>query len=282
MSQAFAIGLFGNTLLALVKLGAGFASGSLSLTADGWHSLSDMATNAGAWVAHRFARKPPDEDHHYGHGNAEALAGLVIGAMLVAGGFAVGATGITSEERLREDARGWALAVACLSVLGNVALAWITSRSARVGRSQSLKALARDNLSDALSGLLVVLAILLAGLGLDWAEPVAAVVIGALIVVLGFHSLLEGLHVLMDRVPDTGLRERLGTTARAVQGVRGVQTIRVHPLGDHLRVDLGISVDGALTVEEGHRIAHEVEERLQEEHPDVGGVHVHVGPHRAS
>ena len=278
-SRAFAIGLFGNTALAILKLAVGWLSGSLALTADGWHSLSDVVTNAGAWIAHVIGKRPPDEDHHYGHGNAEAVAGVLIGATLVTGGAAVAASGMFSETELRPEAHVLALSVALISVAANLGLAWITTHSARTARSQSLMALARDNLSDALSGLLVVIAIVLARFGMSWAEPLTAVMIGALIVFLGFRSLVDGLHVLMDRAPDLDLRGRLTETAEEVSGVRGVQTVRVHPLGDHVRVDLEISVDGTLTVDEGHRIAHAVEEALRRSHDDIGGVHVHVNPH---
>ena len=238
VGRVFAIGLIGNTVLAAAKLAAGWFGGSVALLADGWHSLSDILTNGGGWLAHTISKAPPDEDHHYGHGNAEAVAGVLIGLMLVAGGIGVAWSGLFSRVELRHSAVGLALAVAVLSIGANVALSWITTQVARRARSQSLMALARDNLSDALTGVLVVLAIAGTHFGLPWAEPLAAVVIGALIVFLGFHSLADGLHVLMDRVPDPTLRGRLAGDAGAVSGVRDVQEVRVHPLGDHVRVYL--------------------------------------------
>jgi cation diffusion facilitator family transporter len=157
-------------------------------------------------------------------------------------------------------------------------LAWITLRAARDGTSQGLRALARDNASDAMAGVLVILGIAGAKSGLTWSEPAAAVAIGLLIVILGLRSARDGFDVLMDRVPDPTLRERLTGLAAGVDQVRGVQRVRVHPMGTNHWVDLEISVDGRLTVEEGHRIAHAVEQALVQSNLHVKGVQVHVNP----
>ena len=275
----FAIGLAGNLALAVLKLGVGWWAGSRALIADGWHSLSDLATNGGVWLAHRWSKSPPDEDHHYGHGNAEPLAGLVVGVVLIVGGIGVAWEGLTSRAVLASGTALWvALGVALFSMVVNVGLAWITWREARRLRSHGLFALAKDNASDVLAAWLVVIGIVAASFGVSWAETAAAVAIGLLIVVMGFSSARAGLDVLMDRSPDPELRAALTRIARATPSVREVQQVRVHPLGTHSRVDMQISVDGSLSVAEGHEIAHAVEDAIRAEHPEVAEVSVHVNP----
>ena len=275
---AFRIGFFGNTALALSKLGIGWLAGSRALLADGTHSLSDVASNGGAWLAHRFSRRAPDDDHHYGHGKAEAFAGLVVGMLLIVGGLAVI---WESNASTIELATGWkaglALGMAVVSIAANLGLAWLTQRAARSTRSPGLAALARDNGSDALAGALVVLGILGSWWGVGWAEPTAAVLIGAMIAWMGWRSSRDSFDLLMDR-SDPRLRAAIAETAAAVAQVRGVQSVRVHPLGSSHGVDLEISVDGKLTVEEGHRIAHSVERATTTAHSSVQEVHVHVNP----
>jgi cation diffusion facilitator family transporter len=277
--RAFRIGLFGNLGLAGLKLAVGWVAGSPALVADGWHSSSDVVMNGGTWLAHRFGRREPDEDHHYGHAKAEAFAGLIVGLFLVGVGFAVMWETRTTEQR---SARGWsgncALAIAVLSIVVNVGLAWISLRAGRTARSAGLFALARDDLSDALASFLVVLAILGSWSALNWAEPAAVIVIGCLIVVMGARSVVEGFDILMDRVSDKALRGKLERTARGVDEVRGVQSVRVHPVGNGYRVDMEISVDGALSVGQGHQVAHSVERAVTAEHSAVIEVHVHVNP----
>ena len=275
----FALGMFGNLALAIVKLVVGWWAGSRALVADGWHSLGDLVTNGGVWLAHRWSKVPADEDHHYGHGNAEPLAGLIVGVVLVVGGIGVTWSGLTSKAELRQGTALYtALGVAFLSMFVNVGLAWVTYREGKRLRSQGLMALARDNASDVLAAWLVVIGIVGAALGFTWAESAAAVAIGLLVVWMGLGSARAGLDVLMDRTRDPKLRGELWALAEGIDMVRGVQSVRVHPVGSENRVDMEISVDGELTVSMGHEIAHRVEEAITATHPSVSDVHVHVNP----
>lgn len=273
------LGLWANSSLAGLKLLVGWLTGSRALMADGWHSLSDILTNGGVWLAHRWSKSPPDEDHHYGHGNAEALAGVIVGLILVGGGVGVAWSGLVSEARLQEGASVWvALAMAGVSVAANLGLAVVTIRAGRASGSHGVMALGRDNASDALAGVLVILGIVGSRFGLGWAEPAVAVLIGALIIVMGVRSVKEGIAVLMDQVDDPDLRRRLIETAVATAEVKEVQGVRLHPLGAEIRADMTISVDGTLTVDQGDEIAHSVECEVTNAHPRVREVHVHVNP----
>jgi len=276
---AFSMELVGNTVLALLKVMVGLAAGSRALVADGWHSFSDVAVGLATWGAHRFSLRPPDQDHHYGHGRAEALAGAGVGLVLLGGGVWVGVSAWTSEAVLQEGPAFWgALAVAVASVAGNLFLAWFSHRVGRSHQSQVLLALSRDDGSDALSSVLVVAGLVGSRIGWTWAEPVVGTAIGCLIVWMGWHSVREGVDVLMDRVDDPELRAELERRAAEVMGVKGVQSVRIHPLGARVRVDMEISVDGELTVEDGHAIAHRVEAAVTGSLAHVEEVHVHVNP----
>jgi cation diffusion facilitator family transporter len=115
--RAHRLGVLVNALLAVFKIGGGALSGSPSLLADGFHSIADLVTNAVAWFSFRVARRPADEDHHYGHGKAEALAGAFVGAVLVVAGASVVWEAFALE---RPEYKGWeapiALSFAAVSV----------------------------------------------------------------------------------------------------------------------------------------------------------------------
>jgi cation diffusion facilitator family transporter len=275
----FRLNLFLKGLLAVTKVAAGLATGSGALIADGWHNLADMLTGIVAWLGFRYALRPPDADHHYGHGNAEALAGTFVGLVLVLAGGGVLWQAWFVRAVVQTGVPGFiALAVAVVSILVNEVLARTSFRLGAELRSQGLVALGRDSRADALSSFLAVLGIVGSLVESSWAEPLVTAGIGVWIIIMGVRSMMEGLSVLMDRVPDPELRDRIAGLAAAVEGVVGVQEVRVHPLGTHYRVDTQISVKGSLTVEEGHAIAHQVEDAVRKDVEEVTEVHVHVNP----
>lgn len=268
-----------NLLLASSKITIGLASGSTALLANGVEHLADLANNALAWFAHRAAQVPPDEDHHYGHGNAEALSTAAIGAIILAGGAAVVWRALTGGTVAQPGTIGaLALGVAAVSALVCELLSRWTYRVAGELENGPLRALARDKRSDALTSLLVVVGISGSLAGVLWLEPPVAVLMGIGIAWMGLRSLKEGIDILMDRVDDPALRGELERVAAGIPGVRAVQEVRVHPLGSELRIDMQISVDGTLTVREGHTIAHEVERAIVRRQPRVSEVHIHVNP----
>lgn len=268
-----------NVALAASKLTVGIGAGSPALIAHGVENLSDLVGSAVGWLGHRLARRPPDEDHHYGHGHFEALATVAIGALILAGGVTVVWRTIASGAGGSSGAGGYlAMGMAAVSAVVCELVARITRRAASELGSPLLAALARDKRSDALTSLAVVVGVAGSLAGLRWAEPPVAVLIGVWVALMGARSVLEGLDVLSDRVADPGLREELERIAAGVAGVVAVQDVRVHPLGSTYRVELGISVDGDLSVRAGHAIAHAVEREILARRAGAEDVHVHVNP----
>ena len=274
--QAHRLSLVTNGLLAAMKLGAGFLFASPALVADGWHSAADTVSSGIAWVGYKLGAEPADEDHH---GNLEALAGLIVGLVLVfGGGGVVAASFLGNLEAIEEGGEVLAMCVALISILVNLGLAGVTGRAANAVGSISLRALTWDNLGDALSSTIVLVAIGARAAGYPTLETVVAGAIGVLIMVMGMRSVRLGFDVLMDRVADPKMRFRIAETARGVKGVRGVKNVRIHPLGSDVRVDLEINIDGHLTVSRGHTIAHAVEDAVRDSDTSVKGVHVHMNP----
>ena len=277
--QAHRLSLFGNIILAVIKLIAGFLLASPALIADGWHSAADTFSSLVAVVGYRMGREPADEDHHFGHGNHEALAGLLIGLGLVIGGALVLWGSLTGDGGvLGTQGLEIAMIVAMVSTLINLGMAAVTNKAAKSVTSLSLRALTLDNLGDALSSLIVLVAIFFRKVGFPEVELFVAGAIGVVIAAMGLSSVRAALDVLLLRVTDQSLRGQIADKARALAGVRGVQDVRLHPIGSEMRVDLEINVDGHLTVTQGHDIAHHVMDELTSAFRQVRGVHVHVNP----
>ena len=282
--RAHRLGVGTNALLGVIKLSGGLAAGSPALVADGWHSLADFLTTGVAWASFRLGAQPPDDDHHYGHGKLEALAAVGVGGVLAAGGGVLLWSALPSGPLAGvggELVPALALAIAAASMAVNEWLARVTGKAGRRLRSPALMAVSRDNRADALSSLLVMVGVGGRALGWGWTEPTATALIALTIVIMGLKSVREGGDVLVDRVTDPSLRSEITRAALVVDGVLDVDRVRVHPLGSAWTVDVEISVDGGLTVREGHDIAHAVEAALTALRDGIVGVQVHVNAHGA-
>lgn len=277
-TRANAIGLAVNVLLAVAKLVVGTIAGSAALVADGFNSAGDVLATTVATVGYVIGRQPPDENHHYGHGKVETVAGLIVGAMLLATGLFISIDGlITLLEGGREPPELLAAVVAAITVVTKEGLYRYVVRVGRRLNAPSLLASARDHRADVYAGVAVFAGVLGARTGLPWLDPLAAVIIGATIAWMAFEPVRENVGVLLDEVP-APLAEQIRFVARADEDVREVDHIRVHPLGSEYAVDFEIYVDGGLSLHAAHDIAHRVAERVAERVEHVRDVRVHVNP----
>lgn len=265
--------------LGLAKLVVGLLAGSQALVADGVHSLSDLATDAGVLVVTALARKGPDAGHPYGHDRFETLGSLVLGAVLlvVAGGLAYDSLLRLLAARFPTPGAA-ALVVAALSIAGKEWIfRWTRRVSERIG-SRLLLANAWHSRSDALSSVAVLVGVSGAMAGLPWLDLVAAIAVAGLVGWVGWRLIAGAAQELVD----TGLSPseladvRLATLD--VQGVLGVHQVRSRRMGAAVLLDLDIVVRPELSVSEGHQIAWTVSRRLRDRFPEVRDVKVHVDP----
>lgn len=277
-SRANAVGLVANAALAVAKLTLGTIAGSAAVVADGFNSAGDILATAIGWAGYRVAQRPPDENHHYGHGKFESVAGLIIGTILLVTGVFVCIEGLRA---LLTGPREAPELLAVWIALGTAAVKELLYRYASaVGRrlnAPSLLASARDHRADVAIALTVVVGVLAARVGWTWLDPATAALIGLYIVYMAWEPIRSNLGVLMDEAPPEVVEE-VRRVARTVEQVREVDAVRVHPLGSHYYVDLEVYVPGELPLHEAHAIAHEVQDTVARQVPHVRDVTVHVNP----
>jgi cation diffusion facilitator family transporter len=275
------VGLGTNVFLTIRKLWAGFTARSQALVADGVNSLSDIAVSSVVYLAYRISRTPADKEHPYGHGNAETIAGLAVSAGVVVTGGVVAYGALTTllagvpvvPSRL-------ALYAAALSIVIKEVLYRYTLFVAEAEHSPGLKSSAKDYRSDVLASSAAFFGIVGAQLGLPLMDPVAGLVIAALIVRMGILLLAENVHILMAGAPTSGIADEILDTVKSFGGVLAVPRIRLQRMGGSYVVNIDIAVDGRISVDEGHAIAESVRRRCLEVHKRVSEVIVHVDPHK--
>jgi cation diffusion facilitator family transporter len=270
-----------NIVLMLVKIGVGLIGNSYALVADGIESASDIFSSLITWAGFQFSLRPADEDHPFGHGKFEALAGGFAGVALLAAA-AIIAVNAVSEIRTPHHAPEWFTLPVLLVVV--LVKEWLSRRILVAGEeigSTALRGDAWHHRSDAVTSGAAALGIAIAlfgGPGYEAADDWAALAACVIIVINAVLILRSALHDVLDgRVPPEW-QTPVTDAARAVAGVRGTEKCRIRKSGTNQFVELHVRVDPAISVYEGHEIGHRVKESVLAANPLVRDVLVHIEP----
>jgi cation diffusion facilitator family transporter len=270
-----------NAFLAVVKIAGGIIGHAYALVGDGVESLSDIAISILLWAGFQWAARPPDLDHPYGHGKAEAAAGLITSLVVVSAGVGIGWHAVAEIHNPENTPRWWTLVI----LAGVVATKVIFSRRLNaVGRdteSTALGAEAWHHLADAMVSAAAFIGISIAVLGgprYAAADGWAALVASVAIVYNGLGIFRKALNEVMDIAVPAERIEAIRSIASHVPGVASLDKCRVRKSGLSYLVDIQVRVDGGLTVREGHDIAHAVKDTLLASRLRVTDVTVHVEP----
>ena len=273
------LGMVVNLALALSKGVAGLLGHSFALVADGLESLSDVVSGFAVYLGLKIAIQPPDEDHPYGHGKAEPFAALIVGIFLMAAAVAIIVESIHEIRTPHRLPEPYTLVVlAGVLVLKGLLSRYVGSIGSQID-SVAVRADAWHHLSDAITSAFAFIGISVALLTRqaaadDWAALCASLVI----LYNAAHQMRPAILELADRAPDPSLEAEVRHVAEAVDGVIGLDKCHVRKMGFSFYVDLHVVVSGILTVREGHRIAHAVENAVMESMPRVEEVLVHIEP----
>jgi cation diffusion facilitator family transporter len=255
-------------LLALAKAVAWWLSGSVSLLAGLTDSLLDGAASLLNLIAVHYALRPADEDHRYGHGKAEALAGLAQALFVGASAVLVAVQAI---ERLQHPqplgAQTLGIAVMLLSLAMTVTLLLFQRHVVRVTGSTAVRADSLHYRSDLLLNSGILLALVLAGFGWQRLDPLFGLGIAAYILWSAVSIVREAVAVLMDEELAPELSERMHLLASGVPGVLGTSDLRTRISGTHWFVQLHVELPGDLSLQQSHSLCKQVEDAIRSEFP---------------
>lgn len=271
-----------NLAVAAAKIVYGALSNSAAMQADGVHSLVDGTSNVIALVGIMLASRPADRSHPYGHGKFETFAAAGIAVMLCVAGYSIGREAIGHllgrGEPTRVEAVSFIVMGVTLSV--NVFVTTWESRAGKRLRSDVLRADARHTLSDVLVSGGVIVSLIAVWAGWEQADGVVALVVALIILYTAFTVLRRVGRTLADASCMDA--DELVRVALNVPGVEGCHHVRTRGPEGGVYADLHLLVASDTTVDDGHRIAHEVEARLRDAHPEIADVVVHVEPSAGS
>lgn len=270
------LSIFGNILLALMKLAVGFLYSSIALISDGVHSLSDVLTSVIGYFGIRISSKPADESHPFGHSRFEPLVAFLIAEALLVVAYEIGRDAFFRvRHEVPIEVNGLMLGVTVVSILTKEGMFRYSVHVGRKLNNQILIADAYHHRSDALSSVAVLIGLVAQRLGFPYGDSLAGFLVALMLAKIALGIILENVGYLTGRAPPTAVCERIKKTALAVSGVVGVHDLRAHYVGNRLHVELHVEVSPELSLKEAHDIGEETRKRL-EALPEVEAAFVHV------
>jgi len=273
------LGLAVNIALSVVKIVIGLLAASLSLVADGIHSVSDVATDAAVLLGLRLGSKAPDQSHPYGHGRAETFsAGSIALVLIVVGGAMIYyATMAIARDELTVP-RFAVLVAAVVSIAAKEWLYRVTQKVAIQSHSTALYANAWHHRSDALSSVAVAIGFISLQFGFGHGDQVAAIAVGLMIIWVGVRVIGDSLRELTESAVDSDTIERIRDVINANASIRQWHKLRTRTVGREVFLDLHILVDPDLNVTAAHEITEGLEKALDEQITRPINITVHIEP----
>ena len=268
---------FLNLIVAAAKITLGLSSGAVSILSDGFHSLTDTASNIVALVGVRIASQPPDDDHPYGHRKFETMAsvGILIFLLLVL--FQVMSAAVARLQSGGEPVITWlTFVVMGATFLINLGVVFYERAAGRRLVSEVLMADAHHTTSDLLTSASVIAALIGVRMGYLWLDPVAALVIAGFIGYACWEIFQSTSGILADRfvIPEEAIRD----VVRSVPEVVGCHHIRTRGSNDFVFLDLHVWMDRDMRLDEAHRLSHVVKDRLMARFPEIKDAVIHIEP----
>jgi cation diffusion facilitator family transporter len=271
------ITLFCNICVSGAKITYGYFSHSVSITADGFHSMFDGVSNIMGFVGIYFASHPPDEEHPYGHRKIETIFTIFIGVMMSLTCFEIFKQvyeSIKSEPRVNVTIESFLIMIITLGV--NIFVTTYEKRRGKKLNSEFLIADAQHTKSDIYATTGVIIGLIFMKLGFTRADTIVGAIVGILVARAGIGILREAADVLADRKQvDT---QQIKEIVCGIDNVVGCHRVRTRGTNSYIFIDLHITVKPDISVSDGHMIAHIAEERIKGNIKAEVDVVVHIEP----
>ena len=275
------ISILGNTLLAAIKWLVGYFGNSYALIADAIESTTDIFSSTLVLLGLKYASRPADKNHPYGHGRVEPLVTFVVVGILVSAATVIAIEAIKNIMTPHEIPETYTLAVLAVIIVSKELFYRIVSNRNKNINSTALKADAWHHRSDAITSLAAFIGIAIAiyfGKGFEAADDWAALVASGFIFYNSYLIFRPALGEIMDEHLYDDVTAEIRKVAVNVDGVIDTEKCLVRKSGINFLIDLHITVDSHITVKKGHQIAHHLKDALIMYNPLIADVLIHVEP----
>lgn len=271
----------GNTALALIKGFAGFFGNSYALIADAIESTTDIFASLLVLWGFKYAKRPADENHPYGHGKIEPLITFLVVAFLVTSATVIAYESLIHIRTPHKSPSSWTLIILGAIIIWKEASYRIVMARGKRMNSTSLQADAWHHRSDAITSVMAFIGISVAvilGEGYETADDWAALLASGFILYNSYLIFRPALGEIMDEHQYDDLIEEIRTKSLEVNGILGTEKCFIRKSGMRYHVDLHAIVDGKISVKEGHQLAHQLKDYLRTQIDQLGHVLIHIEP----
>jgi cation diffusion facilitator family transporter len=271
----------GNVSLAVLKGAAGIFGNSYALVADAIESTADIFASVLVLLGLKYANRPADANHPYGHGRIEPLVTFLVVGFLITSATIIGYESIQNIGTPHALPRAWTLAVlAGIIVWKEISFRTVMKKAVETN-SSSLKADAWHHRSDAVTSIAAFIGIFIAlvlGKGYEAADDWAALFAAGFILYNSYLIFRPALGEILDEHLYDDLVVEIRAVAQQVPGVLGTEKCFIRKAGMQYHVDLHANVSGDISVRQGHEIAHQLQDTLRAKLPQLGSILIHVEP----
>lgn len=266
-----------NIILAITKISAGIFGKSRALLADGFNSLSDVATSTGIFLGLHFSNVPEDEDHPFGHEKIESVIGVIMGILMIVTAFELGRDGIKALFNREIDSKPEMITI-CFAGFSAIVKYFMYKQKMNYGiksENSALIADAKDSRNDVFSSLGVILGIFLS----IYVNPIFDIIISILVSILIFK---EGLSVIFETTDtildkqDTELLDEIKKYIYENTNIENVHDMVMRKSGDKVFLQFHIRIPGETTVYEAHKISDDLEASIMQDFKNIKSVDIHL------
>ncbi|MDB5121518.1 MAG: cation-efflux pump [Sphingobacteriales bacterium] len=271
----------GNTTLAIIKGLAGFFGNSYALIADAIESTADIFSSFLVLFGLKYANRPADKNHPYGHGRAEPLITFLVVGFLITSATIIAYESIKNIETPHDLPKIWTLLVLGPLIIWKEISFRLVMKKAKETNSSSLKADAWHHRSDAITSVAAFIGISIAlyfGKGYETADDWAALFASGFILYNSYLIFRPALGEIMDEHLYDDLVEDIRKVSLTVNGIVDTEKCFIRKAGMKYHVDLHATVNAEITVKHGHEIAHKLQDTLRKDLPQLGNVLIHIEP----
>jgi cation diffusion facilitator family transporter len=273
--------IISNASLAVIKGAAGLFGNSYALIADAIESTADIFSSFLVLLGIKYSSRPADENHPYGHGRAEALITFIVVGFLITSATVIAYESIINIQTPHDLPKPWTLIILAAIIIWKELSFRLVMKRSKETNSSSLAADAWHHRSDAITSIAAFIGIsiaLLCGKGFESADDWAALFASGFILYNSYQIFRPALGEIMDEHVHGDMVEEIRVIALTVDGILGTEKCFIRKTGMKYHLELHAIVDANISVKEGHRLAHNLEDALRKERPDFGRILIHIEP----